>query len=241
MNIHVVSSVNEIISDQLAGKTVIVIDVLRATSTIITAIANGCSGVIPVETVQQAKNSQIQGDLLGGERFCQKIHGFDLGNSPFEYGPEIVAGKTIVMTTTNGTRAIQKSQKAAHILAGSMLNATACAVKALEFGKDIVVLCSGTNDAFSLEDGLCAGLLEEMVRLSEKTVATNDFGTAMMHAYDRVRSGLTEAILSCSNGTRLAKLGLTEDIVYCTQINKLKVVPLFQDGMMKQIKQIAAF
>ncbi|WP_248925294.1 2-phosphosulfolactate phosphatase [Paenibacillus hamazuiensis] len=234
MNIQVISSVDEALSDGLAGNTVVVIDVLRATSTLITALVHGCAGVVPVETVQQAKQAQKPGDLLGGERFCQKIPGFDLGNSPFEYRPETVAGRNVILTTTNGTRAVQKSQKAAYILAGALLNASACAEKALELGKDITILCSGTGGVYSLEDGLCAGLLvEEMVRLAGPELQVGDFGLAMMYAYGQVKDRLTEALFNCYNGKRLTKLGFSEDILYCSRVNAVTLVPMYHNGVMK--------
>src|SRR5690606_12087517 len=105
MQVDVIPSVTEATSDEFIHKTVIVIDVLRATSCITTALEYGCAGVIPVETVGQAKSMQKAGQLLAGERFCKRVPGFDLGNSPHEFIQNDVQGRTIIMTTTNGTRA----------------------------------------------------------------------------------------------------------------------------------------
>ncbi|GCL70600.1 2-phosphosulfolactate phosphatase [Paenibacillus naphthalenovorans] len=233
MNVQVIASVGEARTDELQNKTVIVIDVLRATSTMLTALTNGSRSVVPTETVAQAKSLHRPGDLLGGERSCKKIPGFDFGNSPFEYAPEAVKGKNIIMTTTNGTRAVQKSHKAAHILAGSLLNASSCAVKALQLQKEIALLCAGTHDVFSLEDGLCAGLLaDELVRLTGGGCEVNDLGLAMMHAYRQTHDRLPETILSCSNGKRLIRLGYKEDVLYCSQVNRIQAVPQFHDGAM---------
>lgn len=235
MKVEVIPSIHEAEADQFAGKTAIVIDVLRATSTMVAALAAGCKGIVPVETIEQAKKAQAPGDLLGGERFCQKIPGFDLGNSPLEYRRDIVGDKIVVMTTTNGTRAIQTSLQAETILAGSLLNGAACAAKALESERDIVILCSGTNDVFSLEDGLCAGLLAaELSRLASVPPEFNDVGLAMMYTFERIRDNMTEAIFGCSNGKRLSRLGFSQDIVYCSQVNRLAVVPEFCMGVMKQ-------
>lgn len=233
MNVQVIASVGEARLEELQNKTVIVIDVLRATSTMLTALTNGSKSIVPTETVTQAKSLQRPGDLLGGERSCKKIPGFDFGNSPFEYVSDAVAGKTIVMTTTNGTRAIQKSNKAAHILAGSLLNASSCAVQALKLQKEIAVLCAGTHDVFSLEDGLCAGLLTgELVRLTGGVCEVNDLGLAMMHAYRQTQDRLTETMMSCANGKRLIRLGFKEDVLYCSQVNRFQAVPQFQNGAM---------
>lgn len=234
MDITVVPSVNDARSDELINKTVLVIDVLRATSTMLTALAHGCQAVYPVETVLQAKQLQQPGFVLGGERYCKKIPGFDLGNSPFEYMDDHIAGKTLVITTTNGTRAIQKASKASTIIAASLLNGKACAMEAAASKKDIVIVCSGTQDEYSLEDGLCAGLLiEELQQLLDPTaqeININDFGLSMLHAFRYVQSDLTKALLNCSNGKRLSKIGYQDDVVYCSRMNLIPIVPVIRDG-----------
>ncbi|MEK8132755.1 2-phosphosulfolactate phosphatase [Paenibacillus filicis] len=246
MNIQVISSVNEARTDDLQHKTVIVIDVLRATSTILRALDAGCSQVIPVETVNQAKSLHRPGELLGGERFCKKIPGFDLGNSPLEYTSELVDGKTIIFTTTNGTRAIQKASKAGHILIGGMLNAEACARKAAMLYGDIVMLCAGTQDVFSLEDGLCAGLLiEELLKLQAEglirsaagtgggSLTVDDFGLVMLQAYRHVRGNLEGALLSGVGGKRLSRIGFHDDVVYCAQVSILDQAPVVRNGRLE--------
>lgn len=233
MQIEVIASVNEARSEDLAGKTVLVIDVLRATSNMVTGLASGCRGIVPVETVQQAKSLQTSGDLLGGERNCRKLAGFDLGNSPFEYMEDGLAGKRILMTTTNGTRAIQKANRAQTVLACSLLNVTACVEAALSLGRDMTVLCSGTQDVFSLEDGLCAGMaVDEVLRLSGGQAEVSDFGLAMQACYLQNRNRLLEALLGCSNGKRLIRLGFQADIEYCAHPNRFALVPVLRDGML---------
>jgi 2-phosphosulfolactate phosphatase len=241
MQIDVIAMIGEARSDDMVHKTVIVIDVLRATSTMITALARGCSDIVPVETVLRAKELQRDGDLLGGERFCKKIPGFDLGNSPLEYLDADIAGKRIIMTTTNGTRGIQKACKAEHILAGSLLNGRACAGAAFDFRRDIVIVCAGTQDVFSLEDGLCAGqIIEELKMLhGEKSFNVNDFGIAMHNSFLHVQSNLTEALFHCWNGNRLNKLGFGSDIRYCSQINVSEIVPIMDRGAMVIHKKAA--
>jgi 2-phosphosulfolactate phosphatase len=231
MQVDVIASVAEARTEDLIHKTVIVIDALRATSTLITALAGGAKGVVPAETVQQAKQLQKEGDLLGGERSCRKIPGFDLGNSPFEYTPELVGGRRIVMTTTNGTRGIQKAQKAHHVLAGSFLNGTACAKAAHHLQRDIVIVCAGTQDVFSWEDGLCAGFISDAL-IRQAAVELGDFGLAMLAGYRHVRERIEEALLGTSNGKRLTKLGFRGDIVFCAQRDKFGIVPVLQQGTM---------
>ncbi|MFC4777451.1 2-phosphosulfolactate phosphatase [Paenibacillus sp. GCM10023252] len=226
MHVHVVSSVNEASSEQLQHRTTIVIDVLRATSTIIAALAAGAAGVVPVETVMEARALQREGDLLGGERFCRRIPGFELGNSPSEYTKELVLGRRILLTTTNGTRAIHKSLRSDHVLAGSLLNAEACAKSALELRRDIVLLCSGSHDEFAIEDGLCAGLLlNHLTRLSSSSIDTDDFGTAMLSLYRHQAASLLSTLLQGATGKRLVKLGLRRDVEVCAAADTCSVVP----------------
>lgn len=233
MQVDVIASVAEARGEDMPGRTVIVIDVLRATSNMVTGLAHGARGIIPVETVQQAKSLYQPGDLLGGERFCKKLAGFDLGNSPFEYMTEEIRDRQILMTTTNGTRAIQKSLKAHTLIACSLLNGRACAEAAANLGRDVILLCSGTQDVFSLEDGLCAGMVaDELHRLTSGRVELNDFGLAMLSCYRENRGALREALLECSNGKRLTKLGFAEDIEYCSRTDLYSVVPVVRDGML---------
>lgn len=233
MQVDVYASVNDARPDGLLERTVIVIDVLRATSTIVTALAHGCRAIVPAETVRQAMRLQEPGDWLGGERFCQKISGFHLGNSPLEYRTPELAGKRVVLTTTNGTRAIRKAQTAYRVLAGSLLNASACAESALSAGRDIAIVCAGTHDVFSLEDGLCAGLLVRCLeRLSGEPVGTNDFGRAMKLAFESAEHRLAETMLGCANGARLAKLGFREDVLFCAQTDRYGLVPALVDRTM---------
>lgn len=232
MHVDVIASVNEARSELFIHKTAIVIDALRATSTIVTALAHGCSEVIPVETVCQAQNVQQPGDWLGGERFCKKIAGFDAGNSPYEYMTEEMTDRKVIFTTTNGTRAIQKSLKAAYILAGAFINSTACARAALHLKKDIILLCSGTQDEFALEDGLCAGLLvDRLLQHSEHagSIQINDLGLAMRSAYLHSADRLTQTLYDCAGGRRLTKLGFGKDVEYCAGVDTVPLVPILTD------------
>ncbi|MDQ6421061.1 2-phosphosulfolactate phosphatase [Paenibacillus sp. LHD-117] len=226
MMVQVISSVNEACAAKFHHKTAIVIDVLRATSTIVTALAAGATSVLPAETVMDAKSLQRPGDLLGGERFCRKIAGFDLGNSPPEYTSDAVKGRRIILTTTNGTRAIHKSTRAEHVIAASLLNAEACAKFALELRRDVVVMCAGSHDDFAIEDGVCAGmLLNRMRKFCASSIDTDDFGMAMESLYADRRDHLEEVLLHSASGKRLQKLGQKQDIECCAQANTIHEVP----------------
>ncbi|WP_199620159.1 2-phosphosulfolactate phosphatase [Paenibacillus alkalitolerans] len=234
MRIDCISNISETQAHDLAGKTVFVIDVLRATSTMVTALVHGSSCIVPVETVVQAKQTASEGDLLAGERQCKKIPGFHFGNSPHEFRTDAIAGKRIVMTTTNGTRGIQKAARGATVFAGSMLNASACAKAALRLRRDVVLLCAGTQDVFALEDGLCAGLItRELIQASGRELEMNDFAAAMAAAYAHIEHRLEEALLSCDGGVRLSQLGFADDVLYCSRVNCFDIVPVLGDGALR--------
>jgi 2-phosphosulfolactate phosphatase len=234
LRIDCISTISETFAPDLAGKTVIVIDVLRATSTMCTALANGADSIIPVETVAQAKLAAKGEDVLAGERQCKKIPGFTFGNSPLEFTEEAITGKRIVMTTTNGTRGIQKAAKAASVIAGSLLNAGACARAALQLKRDVLLICSGTKDVFALEDGLCAGMIvKELRSIAKEAVAADDLAVALEGAFHFYSEHLEEALLDCQSGVRLSSLGLRGDISYCAQRNTHQTVPIIEDGVLR--------
>lgn len=230
MQIEVIPTLNEKTEQELADKTVVVIDVLRATSNIVTGLSHGCVSVIPVKTIQQAWEMKEAGDLLGGERNCERIAGFDLGNSPSEYMSPAVRGRKIVMTTTNGTSAISKARKAKQVFIGSFLNASACAAAASASGRDVMLLCSGTQGQFSLEDGLCAGLIGGLIlRGLGDEGRMNDFGLAMEQSYRQASRDLSRIVLSCANGIRLSRLGCKDDVLFCCQVDAMPVVPVLDE------------
>jgi 2-phosphosulfolactate phosphatase len=148
--------------EELAGATVVVIDVLRATTTILYALAAGARQVVPcleIEAARQIRDRLPRGEvLLGGERGGVKIEGFDLGNSPEEYTPEIVGGRTIAFTTTNGTRAMLRCTRARRVLVGGFVNLSAVQ-QAIEPEEHVAILCAGTDGRITAEDALAAGLL----------------------------------------------------------------------------------
>ncbi|MBB3127548.1 2-phosphosulfolactate phosphatase [Paenibacillus rhizosphaerae] len=226
MRVDVIANVDEVRSEEFVQKSAVVIDVLRATSTMITALAQGATGLMPVETVPQAQ--QMRGDqtFVGGERYYKKIPGFQAGNSPHDYMTPEVAGKLVVLTTSNGTRGLLKSHKAARIFAASFMNGTACASALLSFGKDAILLCSGCRNDFSLEDGLCAGMIiDAMESISDAPLQLNDLGLAMKHTYRQCKGSLFETVMEGCAAKQLVKLGFAHDVEYCTGIDTVPVVP----------------
>ncbi|MFC0335370.1 2-phosphosulfolactate phosphatase [Paenibacillus sepulcri] len=232
MHVQVISSVNEAQADRFTHRTAIVIDVLRAASTIVAALQAGASGIYSVETVLEARALQRPSDLLAGERFCRKIPGFDLGNSPDEFTSEAVMGRRIILTTTNGTRALHKAARADHLLAGSLLNAAACSRAALELRRDIVLLCSGSHDEFALEDGLCAGAIVANLQAgSPSGLEMDDFAAAMLSLYNNASGRIYETLAASATGKRLIKLGMSRDVRHCAQLDSSEIIPRMQGDM----------
>ena len=180
------------------GKNVVVIDVLRATSTICNALENGAEAVIPVETLEECLAMEGENLLKAAERNGQKPEGFLHGNSPLEYSKELVAGKTIVLTTTNGTRCIKMSLGADKIVAGSFLNLDAIVDFIRQDKKDTILFCAGWKDQFNLEDTLFAGAVIDLM----------------------------EVVKFSSHYQRLSKHGVTKDIEFCMSLNQTKILPI---------------
>lgn len=228
MNIDVIPTVDEIKSEELFHKTVIIVDILRTSSTIISALANGAHYVIPVETVGQAKNLKNHNFnyLISGDRFYKKIPGFDLNNSPSEMATSPITEKTIVLTTTNGTRAIQKALKGEHVLIGGFLNGEYCIQNALTLKRDIVLLAVGDRNEFSLVDGLAVGFLIDIIKKKCKnTVEINNFGLAMFGMYKYYEDQVENIINNSQMGKKLIQQGLKDDVNISSQANLYPICP----------------
>ncbi len=236
MKIDVIISADDIKEEKIKGKSVVVIDVLRATSVIVTAISNGCREVIPVVDVDAAreiasKNKSIY--LLGGERRALKIDGFDFSNSPLEYKANLVNGKKLVMTTTNGTRAIKGSVAAKNIIIGAMINAKAVSHRLIELDNDVVIVNAGTYGQFSIDDFICTGyiisLLKEKSNLELKLM---DIATTALYIYEQNKD-ITSFIKYANHYNVIKNLGLFEDLKYCCSKDIVDVVPEYSEGIIK--------
>ncbi|WCK53549.1 2-phosphosulfolactate phosphatase [Aneurinibacillus sp. Ricciae_BoGa-3] len=230
MRIEVVPTVEEIRHEQLHNRTAIVIDVLRASSTIVTALSTGFASVIPVETVGQAYALRAKDIVLAGERHCKSLNEFDYNNSPTAIAaassPE---GKQLVLTTTNGTRAIQKAARASCVLIGCFLNATACIQEALRRKHDIVLYCAGTRQEFALEDGLAAGCMVHKARELNTEVQVCDLGSALEAGYLNLAPEFPDCLFHTITGRRLVQHHHTPDILYCSQLDLEKIVPIVKE------------
>lgn len=208
--------------EDVENKVVVVIDILRATSTITTILSNGASSVIPVMTESEAHAYKEKGYLVGGERGGDTIPGFDFGNSPFHYKPEMVRAKNVVLTTTNGTKCIEMAKHAKKLIIGSFLNLEAVVRQLKSWDRDVVLFCAGWKDRTNLEDSLYAGavasLLEE-AELDDATILVKD-------SYLNSRHNLFGTLKNSNHFKRLASKGVTKDIEYCCEVNTIHIVPI---------------
>ncbi len=231
MRVDVAFTPNELKGKNFTGQSVVVIDALRATSTMIVAFENGCSAFIPVATVEEAREmvSRNPDYLLAGERGARPLPGFNLGNSPRDYRGEKVRGKVIVMTTTNGTGALVASGKGKEVFIGSFLNLRAVTERLIESGRDVLIACAGEKDVFCLEDTICAGAIID--RLERKgPVSGNDSSRTAKVMYDECQGDIYDALCSCDWGRHLESLGLGKDIRTCARVDSSSLVPVYRDG-----------
>jgi 2-phosphosulfolactate phosphatase len=222
----------------LSNRTVVVIDVLRATSVIVHALSQGAEEIIPVKTVEEAfqvaKIFPQNTTLLGGEKETRRIEGFDLGNSPQEYMAERVRGKRLVLSTTNGTKAFHFVPSAADILIGSFFNIGETAKRCSGLDRDLLIFPSGDEGNFSLEDTLCGGLLiDRIIKRGKKPLALSDASHAAHILYQRFEVNLVEAFCLSRHGRELIDCGHGDDLPYCAQIDITNIVPIFKEGVIK--------
>ena len=221
---------------ELSGRVVAVIDVLRASSTIAAALHNGAKAVVPLESPDEAATrlkSFARADVvLAGERKMLPISGFDVGNSPREMVRETVEGKTVLLTTTNGTMALTGVTGARDVVVASYVNFTAVLTMlraALRGGTDIAVLCAGRDRQFSLEDAACAGRYVHHVTKRLSNVDLNDAAIAATLIDRRYGENLGKLFEASSHGRALKGAGFGDDLVVCSTIDAYGVIPIYQE------------
>jgi 2-phosphosulfolactate phosphatase len=225
LKIDVIFSASEVELSRVKDKTAVVIDVLRATSVMVTALYNGASSVVPVLTPEEAFAYRAKATnkfILAGERYSEKIDGFDYGNSPLDMRPEIVKDGKLVITTSNGTRAIQNASGAADLFVAAFLNAEAT-INRLKRCNDVVLICSGTNDCFAMEDTLCAGYLIDLLT-ADNRLDLSDAALGAFYLYTGVRNNMHAVASQGRHYSLLKHKGLDADLEYCFRKNQLNVV-----------------
>ncbi len=242
MNIDVLFGVAGLTAGDVAGRVVVVIDVLRASTSIATALANGARAVIPFESSEEAitrvKAFERSDVRLAGERRMLAIPGFDLGNSPREFTAEAVEGKTILMSTTNGTSAITAVQGARDVIIGSYVNYTATLSMlrvALRGGTDIAIVCAGRDRQFALEDAACAGRYAHQLTKRLTSATLNDGAQACVLIDRKYGDNLIKLFDASEHGRALRGAGLGEDLVACAAVDAYPVIPDYQDRQITKV------
>lgn len=218
----------------LTNKTVVVIDIFRATSCIVTALAHGVQSIIPVATVAEAKLLQNKGYLTAAERQGSKVEGFDLDNSPFSYLQPELKGKTIGLTTSNGTQAIQAAREggAGEVLIGAFLNIHALQTY-LQHVEGICLLCAGWKGKVNLEDTFFAGAI--LAHLASEFTTIND-DCALAHAtYQQGIDNPLRFLEQSAHYHRLETLGNKDDITFCLQKGIYQNIPILKGNALVNI------
>jgi 2-phosphosulfolactate phosphatase len=212
----------------VSDKTVVVVDILRATSCMVTAFAHGVQSITPMANLEECKKMNARGFITSGERNGEKVEGFDKGNSPFEYMDNDIKGRKIAFTTTNGTQAVEKSKQAKELLIGSFLNLSAIANHLRESENSILILCAGWKGRFNLEDTLFAGAVIE--QMENDAIPDDDAPRAALHLYQQAKNNLVDYLGQSSHVKRLARLNIYKDIEFCLTADQYQVVPKLVNG-----------
>lgn len=212
-------------------RVVIVVDIFRATSCMVTALASGVEQIEAFATLEECLAMREKGYLTAGERDGKKVDGFDFGNSPFEYMHEELVGKRIAFTTTNGTQAIVKARGARKILIGSFLNLSAITNHLLAQASSVLIVCAGWKGKVNMEDTLFAGAV--VSRIHTAIVPACDAPLMAQQLYQQASADMEKYLQPSSHLQRLLRLGIKEDIAFCLTNDKYDVVPEVNEGVIK--------
>ena len=213
-------------------RTAVVIDVIRATTSIVTAFQHGARSVSPVASVEEAQRTResAPGALLAGERGGRRLPGFDLGNSPREFTPEAVRGRDVILTTSNGTKTLRAVQEGRSVAIGALLNRAAIGRWLLGRGEDAFIVCSGYEGVFSLEDAVCAGAVVDGLAAEGASVALGDGARASQVLWARYAPDLPGLLHETGWGRHIVEIGLGADLDLCAQLDVTEVVPVMAGG-----------
>jgi len=226
---------SEVTEAILKGRVVVIIDVLRSCTSIAYALLNGAEKIIPAGTVEAATKLMSSLDrastLLCGEREGKKVSGFDLGNSPLEYTREAVAGKTLVFASTNGTKLMSRGIKAEEQMVCSFVNVGQVTARLGSQRVEPVILCSGTNGKFSMEDTVCAGMVAHgLMQGSADSWELNDGAKAALALYEKWGNDIYSVVCDSSHGKYLLELGFGLDLEVCARVDSVPVLCVLKEG-----------
>lgn len=243
MKVDVFAVPGELDDADLSGAKVVVVDVIRATTTVLTGLEAGAQRVLVAasieEAVRLAGSTGQSGVLLCGERHGRRIDGFDLGNSPGEFRPETVEGKTLVCTTTNGTRALRRCSSAGEVFLGCFRNRRAVADRLVasiggEAGRNaapgVAIACAGKEGRLGLEDLLCAGLIVEALEEAGPGIRPSDGARAALALAAAIGAPTPDFLEMTEAGIALVRIGLEQDLAFCAEVDVSPCVPVLRDG-----------
>ncbi|MCP4725225.1 MAG: 2-phosphosulfolactate phosphatase [bacterium] len=235
MKVNVYFTPAEINENNLRGSISVVIDVLRSSSSIIQALNNGCREIIPVETIERAislrSNLFDTNVLLCGEKEGIKVAGFDLGNSPSDYTPENISGKTLIFTSTNAAATIVKARNSKKTYICGFQNLTRIVEQILTDALPVNFICAGFHDHFALEDTICAGMAVGLLKKeSPREIELSDSAKAASSIAGLHTDDLKNSVRYSEHGRRLNELGFKKDIDFCIEIDIIPVLPLYSEG-----------
>jgi 2-phosphosulfolactate phosphatase len=236
MRIDLVFTHQELQFTDREGKTGVSIDVLRATSTIVAAFDNGCASFTPITSVDEArtraKNYQAGTIILGGAKQGLRPPGFDLGNSPLEYVEDVVKGKHILFSSSNGTQSMHGLKGAGEILLASFLNAGAVSREILNAGRDCLIACSGDFGRFALGDTVCGGMIISRLLSGAKTeIRLSDTAAVALMVFKAHAHDIRRMLHASEWGQHLKQLNLSADIDFCAKVDASDVVPRFKNDI----------
>ena len=242
MRLDVYLSPGELSPGDASGRVVAVIDVLRASTTIAVALANGARSIVPVESadvaITRARAFERADVVVAGEKKMLPVPGFDLGNSPASFSPEVVGGRTILLTTTNGTRALIALQGARDIVVAAYVNhaaVTAMLRTAARANTDVAIVCAGDEGHFSLEDAACAGRYIRSIYQRGRSIVCNDAANACELIDRKYGDNIAKIFRDSSHGKALAEAGFGEDLVTCAAVDSHPVVPIYQERQITRL------
>jgi len=236
--IDVALTAHEVDDARVRGKQVVIVDILRATSTMITALANGADAIYPVYEMEQAQRLAATLDrdsvITCGERNGVTIQGFDIGNSPMSCTKNVMAGKRIIMTTTNGTHAIEKAKPAKKMYIAGFLNASAILQALARDEQELLIVCSGWKGRSSMEDTLFAGYLAYHLLGKQRTSGSlHDTVKMALSLYQQYKDSIESAILKSDHARRLKGVVDAKEMKFCAKLDEFDAVPVFKEGMIR--------
>ena len=244
MRLDVFFSPIQVKPSDTAGRLVAIVDVLRASTTVATALGNGAKTVMPLEgaddVIVRSKEFHRSAVILAGEQRMERIPSFDLGNSPQSFTPEVVEGKTILLTTTNGTRALLGVQGARDIVVASYVNFTAVLTMmkvAASSNTDIAIICAGEEGGFTLEDAACAGRYVKAIpkRAPSDSIEMNDAAAASVLIEKKYGENIAKVFKESAHGKALQEAGFGDDLAAAAEVDAYPVVPIYQERQITKL------